>query len=85
MVSALFKGNIHCINKNSCNYDVSTICVRGGKGHAPSHSLRGHGLTDVDILMRTGVAYNMQVNGLLPFTDTGTLTRMGVAWPFVFK
>ena len=31
-----------------------------------------HGLTDTDVWTRTGVAYPMQVNGLVPLTDTGT-------------
>ena len=31
----------------------------------------------------TGVAYPMQVNGLLPLMDTGARTGTGVAWPLV--
>ena len=48
-----------------------------------------HGLTDADMQTRTGVAYPVQVNGLLPlmymgsigYTDMGARTRTGVAWP----
>ena len=38
---------------------------------------------DADKRTRTGLAYPMQVNGLLSFTDTGGQTRTwtGVAWP----
>ena len=38
----------------------------------------GRGYTDA------GVAYPMQVNGLVPFTDTGAWTQTGVAWPLIF-
>ena len=36
----------------------------------------GHELRDADIQMRTGVAYPMLVNGLLPLMDTGKQTRV---------
>ena len=42
-----------------------------------------YGLTDAYMRTQKGVAYPMQVNGLLPLTDTGPRTRMGVVWPLV--
>ena len=35
-----------------------------------------YGLKDTDMRTQTGVAYPIQMNGLLPFTDTGTRTRV---------
>ena len=68
MVWDLFGEIIHFINEKWRHYDLSTIRVREKKGM--------DGLTDVDKRTRTGVAYPMQVNGLLPLTDTGTRTRV---------
>ena len=39
-----------------------------------------HGMTDAVIRTRTGVAYSMQVNGLVPSMDMGARTWTGVAW-----
>ena len=49
------------------------------KGSSSFPSVSTHGLTDADI--RTRVL--RQVNGLLPFTDTGARIRTGVATEYV--
>ena len=52
--------------------------------NAPSTfpSVYEHGLTDADIRSQTGVAFAMQVNGLVPLKDTGAQTWTCVAWPY---
>ena len=46
------------------------------KGPSTFPSVSAHGMTDADIWTRTGVAYSMQVNGLVPLADTSTRTRV---------
>ena len=45
--------------------------IRGVKGHVPSHPR-----TDMCCQTRTGVAYPIQANGWLPFTDMGKRTQV---------
>ena len=71
MVLTLFGEIIHYIIEKSRHYDVSITRVRHGKDQVPSHLC-----ADTGWQTRTGVAYPMQVIGLLPFMETGKRTQV---------
>ena len=70
MVLTLFGENITYINEKSRNFDPCPSL----KGSSTFPSVSASGLTDADMRTQTGVAYPIQVNGILPFTDTGIRT-----------
>ena len=86
-LSALLGENIHSIDEKWCHYDVSTIFVRHGKGHVPSHPCTETGwhqgwdkYSDMEPNTNTNTFVHDQIN-----TNTNTGNFWGIKYKYKYR